>query len=301
MGELPLLHKGKVKEVRDAGTELEFFFTDQISVFDKIIPTLVPHKGETLCRISAHWFSLCEARGIATHFLTMPAPDRMRVTKVQVIRDYAAIGPRTTNYLVPLEVVARYYVAGSMNDRLKAGEVKPEELGLSEMPKYGDPLPAPYIEFTTKLEPVDRHLTEDEAKQMACLTDQELDDLKQAVIRVDEFLNEDVARRGLIHVDGKKEFAMDENRELMLIDTFGTPDEDRFWDRAAYDQGKFLELSKEAVRQHYRSTGYLGQLEAARKAGLPEPPIPALPPDVTAKVSTLYTDLFERLTGEAFR
>ena len=51
------LRKGKVKEVYEVSkTELEFVFTDQISVFDKVIPTLVPHKGETLCRTSAHWF-----------------------------------------------------------------------------------------------------------------------------------------------------------------------------------------------------------------------------------------------------
>jgi len=42
---------------------LEFHFTDQISVFDKIIPTLVPHKGETLCRTSEHWFKMADALG----------------------------------------------------------------------------------------------------------------------------------------------------------------------------------------------------------------------------------------------
>ena len=56
-----LLRKGKVKEVYEVSdTELEFLFTDQISVFDKVIPSLVPHKGETLCRTSAHWFQVAE-------------------------------------------------------------------------------------------------------------------------------------------------------------------------------------------------------------------------------------------------
>src|SRR5207237_8210825 len=44
-GTVRFLRKGKVKEVYEVSPrELEFFFTDQISVFDKVIPTQVPHK-----------------------------------------------------------------------------------------------------------------------------------------------------------------------------------------------------------------------------------------------------------------
>ncbi len=87
----------------------------------------------------------------------------------------------------------------------------------------------------------------------------------------------------------------------MLVDTFGTADEDRFWDLAAFEQGKHVELSKEFVRQHYRQTGYHATLYTAREKGLPEPDIPALPPDVLRDVSDLYVRMFERLTGERFR
>jgi len=55
------------------------------------------------------------------------------------------------------------------------------------------------------------------------------------------------------------------------------------------------------VRQYYRRTGYHGRLMAARKAGAPEPDIPALPDDVLKDVSDLYISLFERLTGKKFR
>lgn len=48
--ERKLLMKGKVKEAYDLGDRLEFQFTDNISVFDKIIPSTIPFKGETLCR-----------------------------------------------------------------------------------------------------------------------------------------------------------------------------------------------------------------------------------------------------------
>src|SRR5512137_2617644 len=109
---MKFLRKGKVKEVYEiSADELEFVFTDQISVFDKIIPSLVPHKGETLCRTSAHWFETVSGMGIPTHFLRVVGGDRMRVKRVQIIEDTSKLGPSTRSYLIPLEVIARYYVA----------------------------------------------------------------------------------------------------------------------------------------------------------------------------------------------
>ncbi len=298
------LRKGKVKEVFEVSEEeLEFVFTDQISVFDKVIPTLVPHKGETLCRTSAHWFRLVESLGIHTHFLRLEGGSRMRVRRVQVIQEYDRITPTTTNFLIPLEVIARYYVAGSFHDRVKEGKIRPEAAGFPKghVPAYGEPLPEPFVEVTTKLEKVDRELTTKEALAISKLSPKEYEGLVETVLKIDEHLNAEVRKRGLIHVDGKKEFAMDRERALMLVDTFGTADEDRFWDLEAYEKGQQVELSKEFVRQYYRKIGYHKALMDARAAGKPEPEIPALPAEVTKQVSDLYVGLFERLTGEKFR
>lgn len=299
-----LLRKGKVKEAYEVSDdELEFVFTDQISVFDKVIPTLIPHKGETLCRTAAHWFEVVQGLGIRTHFLRLAGGNRMRVRRVRVIPDYDRIKPTTTNFLIPLEVIARYYVAGSLQDRLQAGRIRPETLGFprGHVPAYGEPLPEPFVEVTTKLEKVDRELTTEEALSISKLSHDEFTALVDVVLEIDARLNADVKRRGLIHVDGKKEFAMDEGRHPMLVDTFGTADEDRFWDLPAYEKGQQVELSKEFVRQHYRAIGYHQALMDARAAGKAEPAIPPLPEPVTKQVSDLYVSLFERLTGETFR
>lgn len=303
-GDVRFLRKGKVKEVYEVSEdELEFAFTDQISVFDKVIPTLVPHKGETLCRTSAHWFQVVQDLGIQTHFLRLEGGSHMRVRRVQVIPDYDRITPTTKNFLIPLEVIARYYVAGSLHDRIEEGRIQSEDLGYprGHTPAYGEPLPKPFVEVTTKLEKVDRELTMDEGLAISKLSRVEYQALVDAVRKIDARLNADVRKRGLIHVDGKKEFAMDRDRRLMLVDTFGTADEDRFWDLAAYQKGQKVELSKEFVRQYYRKIGYHKALMDARNAGKPEPDIPALPADVTEQVSDLYVNLFERLTGEKFR
>lgn len=298
-----LIRKGKVKEVYDIGDEhLMFFFTDNISVFDKVIPTDVPRKGETLCKTSSYWFSkIQEELHGKTHFLEMLDDSTMKVKKVDVISDYNKIDNQTTNYLIPLEFISRYYVAGSMNDRLQEGKMDHRELGFTEMPSYGDKLPKPLFEVTTKLEEFDRPISYEEALAISGLTPGEYQEIREMVFKIDRLIDRTVEKNGLLHVDGKKEFAMDENREIMLIDTFGTADEDRFWEIEEYEKGNFVEKSKEFVRKYYRDIGYHAELMEARREGEDEPAIPPLPDDVTEETSQLYIDLMIRLTDGTYR
>ena len=74
-----MLYQGKVKQVwsTEDPEVLEFRYTDQISVYDQVIPSLIPRKGESLNRTTCHWFDLVEAEGVCdTHLLEMSAPDR---------------------------------------------------------------------------------------------------------------------------------------------------------------------------------------------------------------------------------
>jgi len=304
---LKLIQVGKVKEVYEieGSRDLEFRFTDKISVFDKIIPSMIPRKGESLCRTSAFWFERSEELGINSHFKKLTGPDSMRVKRVTVERDMNKISGDSTSILVPLEFIARYYVAGSLLDRMKKGKVTNEEVGFphDHTAKYGEPLPEPLFEATTKLEAVDRPVTNEEARELAKLSTDEWDEIYSSVMKVDDLINEQAKARGLIHVDGKKEFGFDEDRKLMLLDTFGTADEDRFWDVEQYENGKLVELSKEVVRQFYRRSGYHEELMKARDSGIEkkdEPPIPALPENEISKIASLYQEMYERLTGNKF-
>ena len=294
---------GKVKEVYGVDDDtLEFAYTDNISVFDKIIPSQIPHKGETLCRTAKFWFGLLTEKGIHNHYISESAPDRMRVKKVNIIRDYSKIDKNTVNYLIPLEIICRHYVAGSLLDRINEGEITVEQLGFPKghVVKYGEKLPVPFIESTTKLEEHDSNLTEAEAKKMAGLSNQEYQEIKDTVLKIDKIIEKEASKRGLIHCDGKKEFGYDKERKLMVLDTFGTLDEDRWWDSEEYAKGNVSELSKEFVRQYYRTTGYHGKLMEARNKGLEEPNIPALPQDIIDRTKDLYISMYERITGEKF-
>ena len=297
------LRRGKVKEVWEVSpTEHEFRFTDDISVFDKHIPSEIPHKGETLTLTAEHWFDLCSRLKVPHHFLALSGPTSMRVRRVQVVPKPKSLGPHPKNFLVPLEFIVRYYVAGSLWDRIRAGKTTGEELGFpSGRPvQYGEMLPAPMFEVTTKLEPVDRLLTRTEALDLAAIDSRQMDEVKEMILRIDAAMGAEIKPRGLLHVDGKKEFAVDSDGALMVVDTFGTADEDRFWDRDAFQRGRQVEFSKEFVRQHYRTIGYFDELQKAREAGTSEPPIPPLPPLVVDEVSRLYTTVYQRLTGRPF-
>ncbi|HOP09015.1 MAG TPA: phosphoribosylaminoimidazolesuccinocarboxamide synthase [Candidatus Methanofastidiosa archaeon] len=295
------LRSGSVKEIRQVqDDELEFEFTDRISVFDKIIPSTIPGKGESLCSEGVFWFQRAEELGIGTHFLERTSPNSFRVKRVNIIRDYDSIGPDTTNYLIPLEFICRHYVAGSLYDRIKKGKIDPESLGFDKGHgvSYGEKLPRPYLETSTKLERVDRLLELEEALDISGLSPEEYNNIIDIILKLDAEIEKEVSKRGLIHVDGKKEFAFDKERKVMVIDVFGTADEDRFWDRGSWEDGQCIELSKEFVRKYYEGIGYKARLYDAREKGIEEPEIPPLPEEMIKKASETYKNIQYRITGE---
>lgn len=278
---MKLVRKGKVKEVYDLGSELEFVFTDNISVFDQIIPSKIPFKGEVLCRTGKFWFQKIEKEKICkTHFISAEK-NIMRVKKAEVI---------------PIEFIIRHYNAGSYYK--KHGGT------------YGEKLKEPVFEFTTKFEKYDRPLTKEEALKISKLKKEDFDYINETCLKIDDLMQKEVGKRNLIHVDGKKEFGLCAG-EITLIDTFGTPDEDRFWDMSAYKKGEIVELSKEYVRKYYENLlytcpkcaekfSYRDFLYAQRGSGLNDPEIPPLPDEMVKKTEKLYKTMYEKITGEKF-
>ena len=291
---------GKVKNIYTSPENYNFLlfdFTDQISVFDKVIPSLIPRKGEALCRGTANWFDLVKKNNICdTHYALLNSPSQMLVKRMPIVQKPTT---QTDTCYIPLEVISRYYLTGSLWRSVRDGKVDYKTLGYKSKPKQGDALPEPMIEFETKFEPVDRKIPRQEAMEIAGLAMGEVEEIIDTVYAIDNLMEKEVTPRGLIHVDGKKEFAFVEGRELILVDTFGTGDEDRFWDKAKHEQGELLELSKEYVRQIYIKSGYYDELMKAREADEPEPPIPALTDEQVIETSGLYQTLHEMLTGEA--
>ena len=298
-----MLYQGKVKQVWSTNDPdiYEFRFTDQISVFDQIIPSLIPRKGETLNRTTAHWFKLVEEEGICgTHLIELNAPDRCLVRRVDVIKEPGMV-PRDAEWVfVPLEFIVRHYLAGSAWRRFQRGELTAEQLGIEDEAVYGQRLNKPLVEVTTKFGAYDRFVDREEALQISNITDEEFDSIIEACLKIDAVIEREAAKNGLIHVDGKKEFALGPGRKVVLVDTFGTLDEDRWWDAEKYAEGEQVELSKEFVRTHYINTGHQAELESARNEDRDDPPIPALPEEIIQQTADLYSSMYERLTSNKF-
>lgn len=296
---MTLINKGSVKDIygTERIDEIEFEFTDRISVFDKPIPNLIPKKGKSICITATFWLKKAVEMGIPTHFIKQVSDVRTRVKRVNVIKDYDKITKHTKNYLIPVEFICRHYIAGSLYDRIKEGKIDYKTLGLKSMPEYGEKLHEPFFDLSTKVEKFDRIISEKEALSISGLDKNQLEEIFEYILRLDREIKKRVERGGLIHVDGKKEFAFDSDRNLMLVDVFGTADEDRFWDMERYEEGECIELSKEFVRQIYRRNGYKDTLYRAREKGYPEPEIPPLSNEDIKKISNIYINLAQRIMG----
>src|SRR5919112_6867704 len=83
---LPLLAKGKVREMYDLGDDLLMVASDRISTYDAVHPTEIPDKGKVLTGLSVMWFDLTREL-VPNHFLSatdgVPPDQRGRALRVK--------------------------------------------------------------------------------------------------------------------------------------------------------------------------------------------------------------------------
>ena len=58
---LPLLRRGKVRDVYDLGDNILIVASDRLSAFDVILPTPIPGKGKILTAAALFWFAMTAA------------------------------------------------------------------------------------------------------------------------------------------------------------------------------------------------------------------------------------------------
>jgi phosphoribosylaminoimidazole-succinocarboxamide synthase len=282
------------------------------------MPNQIKDKGKALCLIGAYFCVKLEKKGVSAHYLgviedgklkrltELEAPtNSMEVKLLRVLYpelrdnryDYSVYKKERANFLIPLEVIYRNSLpaGSSVFKRLKEGSLKLEDIGLEEMPSPGQKLERPILDVSTKLESTDRYLTWEEAKELAALTDQEIEEIKRVTLLVNEIISEEVSRAGLVHEDGKIEFGFDENRNLLLVDVLGTPDECRFTFNG-------LPVSKEIARIFYRKTDWYKMVDEAKKEdelrwkNLVKEEPPPLPSRLSELISLLYQACCDEIT-----
>lgn len=155
------------------------------------------------------------------------------------------------NYLVPLEIIFRNGLpkGSSVFKKLKEAEGDQEKtqkilhkLGLDKIPKEGDMLPKPIVEYTTKLEATDRKLDLNQAYEISGLSSKAFEDLSTLALNVNDCITERTKKTGLgTHWDGKIEVVYF-NKKIILADAMGNLDENRIG----------TEMSKEFFRQGHK-------------------------------------------------
>jgi phosphoribosylaminoimidazole-succinocarboxamide synthase len=264
-----------------------FVFSDRYSVFDwGEMPDHIEGKGAALClmgaycfeqleklRVKTHYRGLVNEKGKAVKLSELKAPSSiMEVALVNVYRpkttvvngkiqhDYSMYTSALKNCLIPLEIIYRNGLpeGSSVFKRLAQGKVSLKDLGLDHQPKSGETLTKPIFDVSTKLEETDRYVTWTEAQKISGLTEPELTDVKDVLLKADETITKAAATAGLKNEDGKIELAFDDKRKLILVDVLGTLDECRF----TYEG---VHVSKEVARQFYKKTDWYTDLEQAKK------------------------------------
>lgn len=257
--------------------------TDRLSAFDRILAR-VPYKGQVLNQLT-NWWMKQTADILPHHLLAEPDPNAV------VVRELTPI---------PVEVVVRGYITGvtstalwyryTLGEREIYGHRFPEGLQKNQA------LPEAILTPTTKggVTGHDERLTCAEVVDLGLLDAETWQAVQACALRLFKRGQEVAGRAGLILVDTKYEFGLDEQGRVVLMDEIHTPDSSRFWRAESYAERFQLgeepeNFDKEFVRLEYAQAGYRGD-------GTP----PEMPASLWVAASQRYITIFEMLTQSVF-
>ncbi len=208
--DLPLHEKssGKVRDWYSLPNNQRLFITtDRLSAFDRIL-SAVPYKGQVLNQLSAWWFSQTEDI-VPNHVVSLPDPN------VLIAR---------TARPIPVEVIVRGYITGVTSTalwyRYSLGEREIYGYQFRDGMKKDQELEEPIITPTTKGGATghDERLTCAEVSQLGLLDVETWGKVQAAALALFRRGNEIAQKAGLILVDTKYEFGLDDEGQVMLID-----------------------------------------------------------------------------------
>ena len=280
---VPLLARGKVRDIYDLADSLLFIATDRISAFDCILASGIPCKGRVLTQMSLFWFEFLKPT-IRSHLLTAsPADYPKRLSRYIKTLDGRSMLVHKAQML-PIECVARGYLAGSGWTEYKSESAIcgiPLPPGLRESGRLPEPI------FTPATKAESGHDVNIPFDYVANLLGVDLAGrLRDLTLEIYQRAANYSADRGVLLADTKLEFGF-VNDKLVLADEALTPDSSRYWPADSYKPGQpQLSFDKQYVRD------YLETLDWDKK-----PPAPALPEEVIEKTSEKYQEAYFRLTG----
>ncbi|HEY1687464.1 MAG TPA: phosphoribosylaminoimidazolesuccinocarboxamide synthase [Solirubrobacteraceae bacterium] len=284
LADLPLLARGKVREMYDLGGEGEgrllMVASDRISTYDAVHPTTIPDKGKVLTGLSDFWFARTQ-QIVANHLISVTdgVPQEARGRGMVVAK----------LSMLPVECVVRGYITGSgWKDYLATGAVSGIALpaGLQESER----LPQPIFTPSTKAD-VGHDEAIDFEGAVELVGDRALmERVRDVSLELYSFAAEHALQCGVILADTKFELGLDAGGVLTLGDEVLTPDSSRYWPADGYEPGRGQpSFDKQYVRDWASGTGW-DRL----------PPAPEIPQEVVEGTRARYVEAYERIVGAPF-
>ena len=219
------LYEGKAKRIFQTEKQDEIIveYKDDATAFNGVKKASISNKGILNNKITELIFEVLMAEGVPTHFIKRLNDREQLCKKVDIM---------------PLEVIVRNYIAGSMSKRLGIDEGTKPENTIYELSYKNDDLGDPLIN--------DHH-----AVALGACNYDELEVIYSITKKINDILKGYFLERNIILVDFKIEFGKTLDGEIVLADEI-SPDTCRLWDSNTMEK-----LDKDRFRRD------LGSIEEA--------------------------------------
>ena len=272
---LPLLHKGKVRDIYEIDDKhLLIVTTDRLSAFDVVMAEPIPFKGFVLTQMADFWFNKLSFV-VANHLSGISPESVVAENEVIQVKNRAIVARKLK--ALPIEAIVRGYLSGSgWKDYQKTQSLCGIKLpqGLKESAKLSEPIFTP-----SSKEAVGRHDENISYEECEARVGKDIASrIKEISIKLYQEASTFALTKGIIIADTKFEFGLDDENHLVLIDEILTPDSSRFWPLDQYHEGASQpSFDKQFIRDWLENSGW-------NKT----PPPPSLPEDVIRKTSEKY-------------
>ena len=275
---LPLLHRGKVRDIFDIDENYMLIVTtDRLSAFDVVFDQPIPDKGKILTSIANYWFNKTN-HIIQNHLSSIGLEDVLSKEEAEALHGRAIVVKKLKP--IAIEAVVRGYLIGSGWKEYKAtgsicGISLPPQMCLAE--KLESPLYTPSSKAAVGEHDANISFNETENIVGSEIATQ----IKKVSLSIYNFAAEHALNCGIIIADTKFEFGLDSENQLTLMDEILTPDSSRFWSLADYTPGiSPNSFDKQIIRDYLETLNW-------NKS----PPAPIIPEEIMIQTADKYRNV----------
>ena len=279
---LPLLHRGKVRDIFDIDEKhMLIVTTDRLSAFDVVFDEPIPEKGKILTSIANYWFKKTN-HIIQNHLTEININEVLSYKESELLKDRAIVVKKLKP--IPIEAVVRGYLIGSgwkeyTNTGAVCGIRLPKQMRLAEKLDQAIFTPSSKADVGKH----DENISFIETKNI--VGEELATQIKNTSIRLYDFASKHSIKRGIIIADTKFEFGLDNEGQLTLMDEVLTPDSSRFWPLQDYKPGLSPKsFDKQIIRDYLETLDW-------NKA----PPAPIIPESIMAQTAQKYKAIQSKL------